>query len=229
MNLQAVNPSDRLPALLWLWLPIGAFLFQLFGEWFLYRDQLAWVVAENGPYEIMQVIIISAALIVALITLIKMDHSDHKMVAWIALAAVCCLYVAGEEVSWGQHIADWATPDYWNNLNDQGETNLHNTTSWLDQKPRLILTIGVYLGGLIIPLLLIKKPEWVPKRFEIIYPTREFAVVALICLVIKVLDKIFDLGGEAIFMRNAENEEQFLFYFVLLYLLLMKKRLVSVK
>src|SRR3546814_4167282 len=54
--------------------------------------------------------------------------------------------MAGEEASWGQHYAGWLTPDNWQALNDQGETNLHNTSSWLDQKPRTLLEIGVIVG-----------------------------------------------------------------------------------
>ncbi len=37
-------------------------------------------------------------------------------------------------------------------LNDQGETNLHNMSSWLDQKPRTLLEIWVVIGGIVIPV-----------------------------------------------------------------------------
>ena len=33
---------------------------------------------------------------------------------------------AGEEISWGQRIIGWDTPDGWRDVNLQGETNLHN-------------------------------------------------------------------------------------------------------
>ena len=77
--------------------------------------------------------------------------------AWFGLAALCCLYVAGEEISWGQHLFDWATPENWSEVNDQNETNIHNTSSWFDQKPRLVLLIGTVFGSLILPYLLSKK------------------------------------------------------------------------
>lgn len=55
------------------------------------------------------------------------------------------IYFAGEEISWGQHLFGWETPDSFVAINDQQETNLHNTSSWLDQKPRLLLEIWVLL------------------------------------------------------------------------------------
>ncbi|MGH8531847.1 MAG: hypothetical protein ACREV1_03740, partial [Gammaproteobacteria bacterium] len=49
---------------------------------------------------------------------------------WVPLIALACFYFAGEELSWGQHLFGWATPEYLNRINDQGETNIHNISSW---------------------------------------------------------------------------------------------------
>ncbi len=221
-----MKPPESLHKMLWLWIPVCVFLAKLAGENFLYEGHVAWIVSENGPYEIVQFCILVIAFVIALYTLIGMDRSNRWMAFWIALAALCCLYVAGEEVSWGQHFLKWSTPEYWQGVNDQGETNFHNTSSWLDQKPRLLLSIGVYVGGIIIPLLLMFKPSSLPQQFLAIYPTREFIITAAICLFIKIVDKIGEASGSHLLGRNAESEEMFLFYFVLLYLLLMKKRLI---
>ena len=221
--------DDKLPPILWFWIPLGTILFQLIGERFIYQDYMAWVVGENGPYELVQFIVITLALILAVRILVGMDRSDKYMTTWIALAAVCCFYVSGEEISWAQHFAKWNTPEYWASFNDQNETNLHNTSSWLDQKPRLLLSIGVYVGGIIIPLLLKYKPSFVPSSLAQIYPTRAFIVTASICVLIRSLDIYGDMTNVHVFGRSAENEELFLFYFVFLYLLLMKKRLIPAK
>ncbi|MCB9982820.1 MAG: hypothetical protein H6861_03965 [Rhodospirillales bacterium] len=50
-------------------------------------------------------------------------------------------------------------------MNDQNETNLHNISSRFDQKPRLILLVGVVVGGLIIPALQHFKSKRVPQIF----------------------------------------------------------------
>jgi hypothetical protein len=135
--------------------------------------------------------------------------------------------VAGEETSWGQHIFNWSTPDYWATINDQRETNIHNMSSWFDQKPRLMLELGVVIGGLIIPLLLRFKPHLLPKKFSIIYPTIGFIITALIFTVLKIADQMEDYGLR--FMtRISEVEEIFIFYFVSLYMLLMRQRIKAV-
>ena len=68
--------------------------------------------------------------------------------------------------SWGQHFLGWESSEFWQDINDQSETNLHNTSSWLDQKPRLILEIGVMVGGIVIPLLIKFKKGLLPARFN---------------------------------------------------------------
>jgi hypothetical protein len=219
--------------ILWLWVPLLVLISKIGIELYLEHEHIDWLVGENGPYETLEAVVLVIALLIALYTLVKMPKDNKWLVGWVSLAALCCFYVAGEEISWGQHIMNWGTPEYWLALNDQGETNFHNTTSWLDQKPRLLLSIGVYIGGLILPLMFIFKSKLLEKpalkRFEILYPTQQFMVVAGICLFIKIADKIADITDLQLFARNAESEELFLFYFVLLYLLLMKKRLVSAK
>ena len=233
MSFFKVKSQDNLPVLLWAFVPFIALFTTIIVEYFSDEEQRAWLVGENGPYEVLQVIVLLLALTLAIYTLIKTSVKHKWLIAWISFASLCCLYVAGEEVSWGQHIMNWSTPEYWQQLNDQGETNLHNTTSYLDQKPRLLLVIGVYIGGLILPLIALFKPKTLEKplfkRFEILYPTSQFMIVAVICLFIKMADKLADVVDFQLLARNAETEELFLFYFVFLYLLLMKKRLISVK
>lgn len=227
------NSRDALLRFLWLWLPVSILFLKIGAELYLEHEHIEWIVGENGPYEMFGAGVIILALMIALYTLFKMPKGNKWLVGWISTVALFCFYVAGEEIIWGQHILNWSTPEHWQALNDQGETNLHNTTSWLDQKTRLILSTGVYLGGLIIPLMILLKSKFLEqslvKRFEIVYPTPQFMVVSMICLFIKIADKLADVVDLHLFSRNAESEEIFLFYFVFLYLLLMKKRLVSAK
>ena len=72
---------------------------------------------------------------------------------WLGIFGLGCIYFLGEEISWGQHLIGWSTPESWMEVNDQGETNLHNTSGWLDQIPRTVLTVGIVVGGLWCPLM----------------------------------------------------------------------------
>lgn len=221
--------DHSIPTFLWLWLPISVFVIQLGLDTVLPADTKAWMYNENGPYEIAQFFILLIAMAVAAFTLFRMDKHRKPVMGWIALALICCVYVAGEEVSWGQQFLNWNTPEYWARINDQQETNLHNTTSWLDQKPRLLLELAIYTGGLIFPLIRKFKPSMLPVKFEIIYPSGALIVTAAICLVIRLVDMVGDALHNPIFGRAAELEETYLYYFITLYLLDMKDRLVSRK
>ena len=48
-----------------------------------------------------------------------------------ALAMVAVIFTAGEEISWGQRIFGWMTPGALEDVNNQGETNIHNIGSIL--------------------------------------------------------------------------------------------------
>jgi hypothetical protein len=185
------------------------------------------MLSEEGPHEALQFIIIATALLFACKCLITIKWNTQKWLgAWCALATLCCIYVAGEEISWGQHIMEWSTPEYWATVNDQGETNLHNTSSWFDQKPRLLLLIGTIVGGLIIPALQKFKPNVLPTKFTIIYPHATLGVTAAIALIVQLTDKLDEALTETIILvRASEIVEIYLFYFVLLYLITLSHRL----
>lgn len=218
-----------LPKILWLWIPLGLALVQISFEILFSANLLAKLYSEGGPTETMQFLCMLAASFVAGYSLTKVKFSDHRGIfSWLLLALICSIYVAGEEVSWGQHILSWSTPDYWKSFNDQAETNLHNMTSWLDQKPRLLLLIGIIVGGLITPLLQKYKEEWVPQKFNIIYPPKYLCIPAFFCLAIQIIDGIDErLEDLVIFERSSEIQEFYMFYFVLLYLLAFHKRITN--
>ena len=80
-------------------------------------------------------------------------HLPDRRLGWWVLAWVAgCTYFAGEEASWGQHFFGWRTPPAIARLNDQGETNLHNISSWLDQKPRSLVELWIFVGGIVVPV-----------------------------------------------------------------------------
>jgi hypothetical protein len=71
---------------------------------------------------------------------------------WILMWTLACVYFAGEEISWGQWFFQWETPEIFKELNSQEETNLHNITPWLFQKPQALVEIWIFVGGIVLPL-----------------------------------------------------------------------------
>lgn len=210
---------SSLDSIFWLWVPALFFVGQIFIEMTLPTQLLSDMHSEGGSHEILQFFVITFALLMALAGLARVQWSTQKWLGvWFGVAAFCCLYVAGEEISWGQHVFYWETSEHWARINDQNETNFHNTSSWLDQKPRLLLLIGITCGGLIFPLLQKYKPGILPARFRVIYPDWRMFVVALAVVVPYLVEKTAEAMGIITFVRGSEVQELFMYYFVALYL-----------
>jgi glucan phosphoethanolaminetransferase (alkaline phosphatase superfamily) len=221
-----MNIEKRPSKIWWLWVPL-AWLFLQFGlEIAFDHSTLVTLHTEGGPHETVQFLLLVLSFLVALRILATFPLRTHPwLAAWVGLMAVCCFYVAGEEVSWGQHIIGWTTPEFWSGINDQNETNLHNTSSWLDQKPRLLLEIGVIVSGLILPLLRKYRPALVPARFAAIYPPSYLWVTAALFVFCKVADAIAESMGFNLFERVSEIIELYLYWFVFLYALYLARTL----
>jgi hypothetical protein len=221
-----MNYAHPLQPVLWLWIPLLFLSAQIIIEIGLPSFMLQNIHSENGPHETLQVMALLAAFIMALMALQDVRWCTQAWLGvWLTLAAVCCVYVAGEEISWGQHLFEWVTPEYWMAVNDQNETNLHNLSSWFDQKPRLLLEVGVICGGLIIPLFLKFYPRALPQKLMVIYPPFCLIVVALIAIIPKYIDKAARVFDIILFERVSELQELGMYYFVMLYMLVLYQRL----
>lgn len=222
------SENVRINRFWWLYLPLSFLILQIILEISLPVSLLAVMHTENAPHEIAQWVIIGGALAVALAALLKINpRKDKWLFAWVSVAALSCFYVMGEEISWGQHFLNWDTPEYWRNVNDQHETNLHNTSSWLDQKPRLLLFIGIVMGGIIFPLLQKYKPGTLPEKFAIIYPPAFLMPTALLVLGPYLAEKILAAFDGGFFERVSEVQEIYMFYFVLLYMIVLRRRILN--
>ena len=56
----------------------------------------------------------------------KFFNVTTKRNIWYLLLCIFLFLCFGEEISWGQRIFNWQTPDLWVNNNVQQETNIHN-------------------------------------------------------------------------------------------------------
>jgi len=222
--------ADRLPLWLSLWLPVVS-AFALLIAWHLAPGFYgAYLVGEIGILEGTHVIIplISVGWCVAILALPEV-RADRLASGWIVLALLGSLYMAGEEASWGQHYAGWLTPESWQAINDQGETNLHNTSSWLDQKPRTLLEIGVIVGGIVIPLLALWRPAIREGRFALFLPPLACLPSALIGELGKIWERLQALGlwDATLFYRASEVQELYFSLFILFYLMVFRHRVLA--
>ena len=218
--------NHTIPLFFWLIVPVVLILAQIGLELSFTREQLAPMHSEGGPQETLQSLFIGAAFLMALRALFKTDWKTQKETGLVLIiAALGSFYIFGEEISWGQHILNWDTPEYWAAVNDQNETNLHNTSSWLDQKPRLLLFIGIIVVGILVPVLRRYKPKMLPLPFAPFYPSDTLSVTALGVVIPYTVQEIaehFLQGG--VFVRVSEVQEVYMYYFVALYVLDLYRR-----
>lgn len=204
----------------WLTLPCALLVAQIIFECVASETWKEIILQEGGLHETLQAIVAVVGFIIAARLVMRVRTLWLKL--WYGLAALGCFYIAGEEMSWGQWIFHWTTPTEWARLNDQDETNLHNMSTWLDQKPQALLQIGVLVGGMIIPLLKYYAPHRLPQKFSSVYGDMILLPTALIALALKIIDTLADmkLGIPILhfFWRISEVLELYIYYFVALYL-----------
>lgn len=184
-----------------------------------------------GALELGQFIIAIAAMTVALKLAFRPYVRAHRLLfIFVSVAALGCLYIAGEEHSWGQHFFQWQTPEYWADINRQNETNLHNTMHLFGKKPRAALEFGILTGGLILPLLAIYRPEIRTNRWSLFIPPIAIAPTVICAIIFKgtdALQKKFAIPS--LVMRPSEATEIFIYTFLLIYLILLTRRVIELE
>ena len=99
------------------------------------------LLAEDGPVEYLQALL----LITAMFFFLKITLSErHPTRALAFLLTIASFFLAGEEVSWGQRIFGLSTPAVVKEMNTQGELTLHNLKG--EREPFRILTWAVLVS-----------------------------------------------------------------------------------
>ncbi len=101
---------------------------------------------EDRPVEWWTVTLFLGAGIFAL------SNSVRERRVFDGLVALFCLFVAGEEFSWGQRLLGFIPPDTFLQYNKQQEFTLHNFTA-IASEPKWVLIIAMAGFGLLIPTL----------------------------------------------------------------------------
>lgn len=178
-----------------------------------YRDYMA---TETGILEGLHILIPGVTFVMTMGFLWRLRASiDFRQKLAFIVLALGCLYIATEEASWGQHYFQWDTTGWFSVHNDQHETNLHNTSSWFDQKPRLLLEIFIILNSIIMPALFLVKGSAVYEKYRFlplcIPPSLCF--IGIIAQGFKWLEGLSFLDG----MRISEVNELYYYYFIFTY------------
>ncbi len=116
--------------------------FALIFKWW----DVRWFAAEDGltEWSTFSAYTLSAGFAATVGILVR--RLGHRRMAWVQFAmAGLFLLIALEEISWGQRVFDWGTPQALAAVNHQEETNLHNFTN-VDQFTNVLTWIVGSLG-----------------------------------------------------------------------------------
>jgi hypothetical protein len=232
----ALASRSELPAWLWLAFPplmlALAILCRAAGNEVFER----WMRTETGVIELGTIAVLLVAVAGgATLALRRRAFPRPWMRPFVVLFTLGCLFFAGEEASWGQHVFEWSTPETWARANDQQETNLHNLTgigALLDQLPRNLLTLAAAVG-IAAPLIARRRRSAGKRERDLhwILPTFVCLPSAALALLVGVPDKVYKIthdvrsAPEWMDIRSGELKEYYLGLFLMLYVLSLHARL----
>src|SRR4051812_24271651 len=116
------------------WLAIAALvaIAASYSVFFLSRDTVYRLGREDGFFEDLTAVCFFAASLLLAVTYWRSRSGNDLFVLrtrhniWFGLLALLFFFGGGEEISWGQRIFGWKTPDAFKHENIQHETNIHN-------------------------------------------------------------------------------------------------------
>lgn len=228
--------GESTTAWIWLGLPLLLYLGHYLARWVLSEAQWdRWVLHEFGFTEQATVLLLVLALLAGLrVVQLAWREGRSGLAGFFLLFCLGCLYFGGEEASWGQHWFGWSAPEAWEAVNLQEETNLHNlegTRGWLLNKlPRNLLTLGIAIGGVLLPLVLHRRGAQLrPEAFwGRVLPGLRCVPAGLVVLLSTLPQKLaIGLSGSLpwwLDITEGEVKELMIAAFLLIYILLTRSR-----
>ncbi|MCP4141976.1 MAG: hypothetical protein GY755_17150 [Chloroflexi bacterium] len=90
-------------------------------SWVFFRDQELY--REDDFFEQLTTILFLCTSIIFTLKLFRAGKLNRR---YLFFGAVFFFIITMEEISWGQRVINWETPDLWKVINYQDETNFHN-------------------------------------------------------------------------------------------------------
>lgn len=195
--------------------------------WVAIFDDYRALKREDGIIENLTVLFLVVAIGFCIASLRRLRHTDapRTLRPWLVILILGASYFALEEISYGQHLFGWQAEGTWAEINDQQETNLHNVHPLFDQLPRTLLTLGILIGGVILPLYrYFRKIELDPSsRFYWQWPTIDCVTVGLLVILLRpVLDPL-----ELELINIGETKENLIAMFIMLYCISLRTRILQ--
>ncbi|MBD1540333.1 hypothetical protein HC749_19500 [Arthrobacter sp. S13_S34] len=110
-----------------------------------FKELYLWLVDEDSLIEWLQFLcLLGASVFLPLLTFRLLRMGLKGMALLYGLVTLGVWFLTGEEISWGQRIFGWDTPEDLGEVNRQGETNVHNLNGVQDLVPPAMLLASLY-------------------------------------------------------------------------------------
>jgi hypothetical protein len=193
------------------WLPIISTVLILLLR--LYKPAFRFLLEEDGVFEWVSFVFFALTGIFSLMLASRLRKLKHPWQALLFLLfGLAMLFAAGEEITWGQRIFNWETPEAVQEINNQDETNLHNIEGVLDTLNLIMLAMGLY--GVFASFVSRRlKPERWWFKANYLYVPPDFLISAFIFITLFRLFRLFVVpDGNFTVNRMAEWFEFLLSY-----------------
>ncbi len=225
------------PAWLWLYFPPVMIIFALLTRLFAPEFYDTYVYGELGIVENATVLFLIPAVILGVISIRNSRDLDFPLLTtWLVIQTLGMFYFMGEEASWGQHWFGWSNEGIFAD-HPRGETNIHNTNHWFDQKPKVLVEIWTIVGAIIVPLLF--KYQGRSNSVDIrsiwywVWPTMICLPTAVTGLIVKNIERVREAIGmnftSPFDIRFSEPQEYYFALFFFLYMLSLYLRVKTAK
>ena len=223
--------NRELPLWLTLWVPVALVLSIPLARAVDPEFHARWFNRKEGPIEWLTVFVLLVGLSYGLGALFRRVRlPDPRLKLWLGLHLLAAFYIAGEEISWGQTVFGWESPELMERINGQQETNIHNTSTWFNEKPRLMFELWVLFAGIVLPLRRLRRGSEPSARGKWFWPTLACLPAAVCAIVLRLPDRFekFVDKFETPFLadlRLSEPQELMFGYFLMLFLMSFAVRL----
>jgi hypothetical protein len=100
-----------------------------------------------------------------------------------------------------------------------------------ERGPRTLLEIGVFAGGLVVPLLCAYAPWLRQTRLALFLPAAALLPAALFASLFKLAERLgeYDVMSFAVAARPSEAVEFYLYFFIMAYLIVFERRIAALE
>lgn len=147
---------------------------------------------ESGIYETAGAASCLAASLVSIAITKKMISQKNVLgTLWFIIFSILCIFIAGEEVSWGQSFFNYQVPSSITSSNYQGEFNLHNSMAIQSSNNSLSSIFFKLLAAyfIVYPMALVVFPTIKNIAIKISLPTPSM-LIALIAILAKAANMV---------------------------------------